>query len=217
MTDLPGQRYLIRDPQGNVYGPADAAMLRAWVREGRIIPGMGVAPQETREWVDAADHPVTAALVDGLGHGEAAADVADQAVAFVRAQASLAPETLLRALDAALVGSRGAVASVLRVEAGLVSFAGIGNVSLSFAGQRPFSAVSVPGILGRRVRKVRSFSHSLSPGDRLVLTTDGISSALDLASCREEPEALADAVIRRWGKATDDAGCLALCWQGRDR
>jgi hypothetical protein len=51
------QKYLVRDPQGNVYGPADADMLRDWVREGRIVPGMHVAPRETREWVEVTVHP----------------------------------------------------------------------------------------------------------------------------------------------------------------
>ena len=41
-------RYQVRDPQGNVYGPAEAATLRDWVRQGRIIAGMHIADQLTR-------------------------------------------------------------------------------------------------------------------------------------------------------------------------
>lgn len=160
------------------------------------------------------DTHVTAVLIDGLGHGDGAAAVADQAAAVATAHAALAPEALLRALDDALYGSRGAVASVLRLEAGVATFAGIGNVALTFAGQRPFGPVTVPGILGRRLRKVKSYSHELRAGDRMVLTTDGLSSRLDLAAATEPPEALARAMVERWGKATDDAGCIALCWQG---
>ncbi|RYE94934.1 MAG: hypothetical protein EOO75_00625 [Myxococcales bacterium] len=155
---------------------------------------------------------VTAVLVDGLGHGEGAAEVADLAVAVATAQAALLPSELLRALDVALTGSRGAVASVLRIEAGVATFAGIGNVSLAFAGHRPFGPVTVPGILGRRLRKVKTSSHELAPGDRLALYTDGVSSRLDLRSAAVAPEQLAHAVIERWGKATDDAGCIALGW-----
>ncbi len=160
---------------------------------------------------------VTAALVDGLGHGDLAAEVAEQAVDVVRAEATLAPEALLRALDAALAGGRGAVASVVRIEGGVATFAGIGNVGLTFAGRRPFAPITVPGILGRRLRKVRSFSHELSPGDRLVMTTDGMASHIDLAAAREEPEALAGALLARWARPTDDAGCLALTWPGGPR
>ena len=58
-----GQKYLIRDPQGNVYGPADAVLLREWVAQGRIVPGMAIAPRETREWVEASVHPETARAI----------------------------------------------------------------------------------------------------------------------------------------------------------
>src|SRR4029079_14218239 len=65
-----GQKYLIRDPQGNVYGPADGALLREWVAQGRIVPGMGIAARETREWVGASGHPETAGGRGRRGGGE---------------------------------------------------------------------------------------------------------------------------------------------------
>jgi hypothetical protein len=161
---------------------------------------------------------VTAILIDGLGHGVGAAEVADHAIQLAEAQAELRPEALLRALDEALIRSRGAVASVLRLEratgGGLASFAGIGNVGLSFRGQRPFAPVSMPGILGRRVRKVRSFEHSLSRGDLLVLYTDGLSSRLELGDLAGEPPSMAASLVARFGKSTDDAGCVVLRWDG---
>ncbi len=57
------QKYLIRDAQGNVYGPADAALLREWVGQGRIVAGMFIAERETRQWVEAAVHPAVADLL----------------------------------------------------------------------------------------------------------------------------------------------------------
>jgi hypothetical protein len=65
-SELP-QKYLVRDPQGNVYGPADAAMLRDWVAQGRIVPGMHIAPQETREWAEVSQHPALMDLFEGQG------------------------------------------------------------------------------------------------------------------------------------------------------
>jgi hypothetical protein len=55
-------QYLVRDSQGNVYGPADEGMLREWVQQGRITAGMHVAPRETREWMEATQHPALADL-----------------------------------------------------------------------------------------------------------------------------------------------------------
>ena len=65
MSEVPPQMYLVRDPQGNVYGPADAATLREWVGQGRIVAGMHIAPRETREWVEVSQHPVLADLFGG--------------------------------------------------------------------------------------------------------------------------------------------------------
>ena len=186
--------------------------------------GIAVRPLrgETRSGDAAAvvvkDGFVTAILIDGLGHGAGAAEVAEQALALSVARADLRPEALLREVDDALIRSRGAVASVLRLEptpsGGLASFAGIGNVGLCFRGQKPFAPVSMPGILGRRVRKVRAFEHTLSKGDLLVLYTDGLSSRLDLSELTGETSAMAQTLLERFGKGTDDAGCVVLRWEG---
>lgn len=63
MSEIPPQKYLIRDAQGNVYGPADAALLRDWVAQGRIVAGMFIAERETRHWVEASQHPAIADLL----------------------------------------------------------------------------------------------------------------------------------------------------------
>jgi hypothetical protein len=57
------QKYLIRDTQGNVYGPADAALLRDWVAQGRIVAGMFIAERETRQWIEASEHFTVADLL----------------------------------------------------------------------------------------------------------------------------------------------------------
>jgi hypothetical protein len=43
---------MVRDPRGNIYGPADAETLRAWVADGRIVAGMQIAPADTDDWVE---------------------------------------------------------------------------------------------------------------------------------------------------------------------
>ena len=50
-------QYNVRDSQGNVYGPATADMLRQWVREGRIVAGMSIAPEGTDNWTEVSVHP----------------------------------------------------------------------------------------------------------------------------------------------------------------
>jgi len=58
----PMAQYMVKDPQGNVYGPASVATLRDWITEGRIIATMQIAPQGTNEWIVVASHPELADL-----------------------------------------------------------------------------------------------------------------------------------------------------------
>jgi len=63
MTEPASEKFIVRDPQGNIFGPADADMLRRWVTEGRIVPGMAIAPRDTSDWTEASIHPATAELL----------------------------------------------------------------------------------------------------------------------------------------------------------
>ena len=58
-------RYQVRDPQGNIYGPADAPTLRDWVQQGRIVAGMHIADQADGQWVEVSVHPALADLFSG--------------------------------------------------------------------------------------------------------------------------------------------------------
>jgi hypothetical protein len=55
-------QFVVRDPQGNVYGPANPSTLRQWVGEGRIIAGMHIAPRDTSAWIEVSTHPDLADL-----------------------------------------------------------------------------------------------------------------------------------------------------------
>jgi hypothetical protein len=72
MAENSTQQYLVRDPQGNVYGPADEGLLRAWAAQGRIVPGMHVAAKETGEWLEVSGHPALAGCFSELQASEPA-------------------------------------------------------------------------------------------------------------------------------------------------
>jgi hypothetical protein len=65
--------YRVRDPQGNIYGPADMSTLRQWVGQGRIVAGMSIAEEGTPDWEDAATHAGLADLFGQVGGGAGAA------------------------------------------------------------------------------------------------------------------------------------------------
>ena len=165
---------------------------------------------------------VLLAMADGLGHGPTAREAALAFCEFVSLHADWPLDAILRASSQAMAHTRGAAAGLLRIGLGTgrASFAAVGNVELRTASARPFHPVSTPGIVGRPFRNVVVFEYEMSPGDTLVLHTDGISSRMDpsLLAGLDEQDA-ADAVLREHGKDHDDATCVvvrALQGAGKD-
>lgn len=155
----------------------------------------------------------TIALVDGLGHGPEAAHVAKRAVAFVRAHRTQRLADLLAACHAELRGSRGVAMTIVRCSAreGRLTHCGVGNVELTGITRTPIRPIAIPGIVGVRARKFVETSYALSPGDLLLLHTDGISSRLSLEAVRAlEPAAMADAILASHAKGHDDAACIVI-------
>ena len=149
-------------------------------------------------------------VVDALGHGPAAAEVADRAQGFlddVPVEAA-DPAELLRALHAELRGSRGAAASVCCFDGSVLRSAGVGNVAVRGLGVDP-GLVCAPGVLGRRVRAVRTASTSVTPGARIAMFSDGISARVDLTTLRMlDPARACKEALTSFGRTTDDATIL---------
>jgi serine phosphatase RsbU (regulator of sigma subunit) len=159
------------------------------------------------------------AVVDGLGHGPAAAVAARAALAALAARPALGPADAVRACHAALAGTRGAAVAVARIEpAGRrLTFAGVGNVEGRLWPVGPAGRAERPiayrGIVGAALPTVRAFEFALGAGWLLVLHTDGVSARFELdqvpEGARGHPQALAEAVLARWGRSTDDATVVA--------
>ena len=150
------------------------------------------------------------AVIDGLGHGDLAADAAEAAAEVVRQRAEDSAHDLLAACHKALRSTRGAVMTLawFDVVARELEWTGVGNVEarLVRTGTRPHSPVVLGGVLGMNLPKVRLDTVALEPGDTVVLATDGISAnyseSVDPAAGAQE---VADNVLARCGKGTDDA------------
>jgi len=153
------------------------------------------------------------ALADGLGHGAAAAHAAEVFCRSVEQRPERGLAALFEGAAEEMSRTRGAAAALLRIDSASreIEFAGIGNIELQAVSLEPIRPVSVPGIVGRRVRKVRVFGYRLHRGDLLVAYTDGISSRFVLADYAGLGEQeLADTVLERHGKLHDDATCLVV-------
>ncbi len=152
-------------------------------------------------------------LADGLGHGPEAAAASQAFCELVRTADSGLPERIFAESEQALSKTRGAVASMIRIDNNrqTVTFIGVGNVEMRAVSREPMHPITSPGILGRKVRKLRPMVYSAHPGDLFVLFTDGISGRFSLADFAHLPcQALAERLLADFGKYHDDAACAVL-------
>jgi len=153
-----------------------------------------------------------ALLVDGLGHGPAAAEVAARALDEHQGfDAGLTIERAFGRLHARLAGSRGAAATLLRFEADTLGFSGVGNITLRVLEGPSVPYVSVNGILGRPPLRPRAGEMKLSGSGRVLLFTDGIVRTVPLhLLARLDAEALCRSVLADHSIERDDATLVHL-------
>lgn len=163
------------------------------------------------------------ALVDGLGHGERAAQAADLALKLLREAPEASLTALLARLDEGLRQTRGVAIGLARLGPGnLLSAAGVGNVALLLGHAGRFAALpSQPGFVGGGLpARIIEQNRALDPGDLVLLHTDGVSAPLGLGAVlpewRRDPGLLCDFVLDRHRRTGDDAGVLACHWQPQD-
>jgi len=163
------------------------------------------------------------AVIDGLGHGHAAADAAETAAEVLQRHADEPPQPLLERCHSALRKTRGAVMTLawFDIEAGTMAWTGVGNVEARLvrgpggADARYDSPVVLGGVVGYNLPRVRVGVVELHPGDALAMATDGV--AADYSASLEPgvgAQALADRVIARHGKGTDDALAVVVRYLG---
>jgi phosphoserine phosphatase RsbX len=161
------------------------------------------------------------AAIDGLGHGDAAADAAEAAAAILSAHADDRPQDVLERCHKELRRTRGAVMTLawFDVEAGTLEWTGVGNVEArlmrSSAAERHASPVILGGVVGYTLPQVRLGTVQLARDDAVVMATDGVradySASLDPGVPAQE---LAERVLARHGKGTDDALVVVVRYVG---
>lgn len=160
-------------------------------------------------------------LLDVLGHGVEARQVALKAQAYLMDQAYLIdPSTdlkdLLTGLHQELSGTRGAVVDfcLIDLETGNFSYSGIGNISSRIIGKTNQRLVSRDGIVGYGTIRPHVTTGQLRPGDILIIHSDGLSDhwdSLALASRKHETAAgIADFLMDQFANKQDDASCIVL-------
>lgn len=152
-------------------------------------------------------------MVDGLGHGQGAAEAANEAVATVsRHPNEPAVDIIVRAHDA-LKKTRGAAMSVAIVdhERMVIKYAGIGNISASLLGGGAVrSMVSQNGTLGAILPRVpQEYSYPVTADTSLLLFSDGLTTKASPAGYpglqSRHPALIAGILFRDFSRRRDDA------------
>jgi phosphoserine phosphatase RsbX len=156
------------------------------------------------------------ALIDGLGHGEAAAAAAERCRESFAKHADLGLGDMLAMAHRDLRGTRGAVATLarIRVSERALEVAGVGNASAVLFQEQAGSAtrqspVITPGVLGSAFRSTTVQRLAFDVGALLVLHSDGLRSRFDALSLRlVTAQSAAEELVGSYGKTSDDAGCI---------
>lgn len=151
-------------------------------------------------------------ICDGLGHGHAAHAASSAArELFLQHDAELTLESLIERSHRALQGTRGGALAFaeLQPEQGRAVFCGVGNIAGVLWSDRPRSMVAANGTVGYVVGPVQSFSYPWDPSMYLVMSSDGITSKVDLAPYRgihsRHPAVIAALIHRDFRRPNDDA------------
>jgi serine/threonine protein phosphatase PrpC len=194
-----------------------------WAFAGQTLPGE--TESGDLHLVKTFATGVLLAVVDGLGHGADAASAARAAVAVLDRYADESIVALVERCHRALVGTRGAVMSLARIDhaAGTMTWLGIGNVEgillYGEPNRRPARdcLVTRGGTVGRDIPPLRTNVVSVSPGDTLLFASDGIKGGFaDSAIGGAAPQQIADQVLANYAKGTDDALILVARYLGEN-
>lgn len=155
------------------------------------------------------------AVIDALGHGPRAAEVAETGVAYLR-EASLEQDAaaLMQGLHRSLAQSRGAAAMICRWQAGRLQGCGVGNVELASL-RTKVPVVLTPGIVGGNVRVFRPFEGPAGSSSRFVVYSDGISSRFSNEEIGILPRSVACRhIMEKHRKPHDDATVMVVDVEG---
>lgn len=151
-------------------------------------------------------------VVDGLGHGPAAAQAAREAIRIFRRHAFESADVVLEMAHRALRSTRGAAMAIadLDLDERAIAFAGIGNISAVIVrgGGSTRSLVSQNGTLGAQVRRIQLFTEPWPEGADLIMYSDGLISHWDLQKysglLARSPAVVAAVLYRDYSRGRDD-------------
>jgi phosphoserine phosphatase RsbX len=157
---------------------------------------------------------VLIAVIDGIGHGEEAAEAAKSAAALLRSSADEPVISLVEQCHERLKGTRGAVLSLAFIspEQKMMTWLGVGNVQGVLVrldaknGNTQEPLLLRAGVVGSKLPSLQASVLPVAQGDTIVFATDGIQTDFSTnLSARENPQRAADRILNLYRNRTDDA------------
>jgi anti-sigma regulatory factor (Ser/Thr protein kinase) len=152
-----------------------------------------------------------AIVADGLGHGVYANEASIAAVAAVDPQQGRELSGILEDIHHGLRHTRGAAAAIadIRVGAGVVKYAGVGNISGTICEASAIRhTVSHNGTLGHLASHFREYAYPWATGATFVMHSDGLVSQWTLDRYRglsqRHPALVAAVLYRDFSRQRDD-------------
>jgi phosphoserine phosphatase RsbX len=179
------------------------------------LPGQGESGDH--HLVCCNQNGVLIAAIDGIGHGEEAADAAKAAASILKAGVDEPIISLVEECHEKLRATRGVVLSVASIDAahGMMSWLGVGNVqgvlmrADTKKGNPQETLLLRAGVVGSRLPPLQAIVLPIAKGDTLFFVTDGISRDFaDTLSAFGDAQKTAERILERYRIGSDDA--LAL-------
>ena len=190
-----------------------------WSTAAATMPGE--TESGDRYWAGAVANGMMFAVIDGLGHGRAAAAVSAIAIATLERHVGDPLIELLRRCHDALRGTRGVAMSlaVFNTEDAMLTWIGVGNVEGTLlrrdTGLPSDKLLLRNGVVGIHLPTLRAGELAVQSGDILTMVTDGVTAESSLGvSMDGHIESMADGILAGACKGTDDALVLVARYRG---
>jgi phosphoserine phosphatase RsbX len=177
-----------------------------------VLPGQGESGDQ--HLVCCKGNGILVAAIDGLGHGEAAANASKAAAALLRNSGDQPIISLVERCHERLRATRGVVLSLAYIdpEHGMMTWLGVGNVqgvlvrSDAKKGNVQESLLLRAGVVGSQLPALQATVLPIVRGDTLFFATDGVRSDFSVTlSARENPQRAAERILEQYRNGNDDA------------
>jgi phosphoserine phosphatase RsbX len=190
-----------------------------WSTSATTMPGETVSGD--RHWAGQFENGMIFAVIDGLGHGGAAAAASKIAVTVLRRYAGDPLVELLHRCHESLRTTRGVAMSIaeFNTESSILTWIGVGNVEAALLHREPDlphdKLLLRSGVVGSHLPTLRAEKLPIRPGDILMMVTDGVTTEHPLRVPMDaHVESVADGILASACKGNDDALVLVARYRG---